>query len=143
MKSKDAELSPKDVFKGRRIFFVGGTGFLGKGTLSILLDRYPEIDRIYLMVRASSGADSEERFWNNVFSSPAFDPVRERHGSNVQNYLKQKLVIVGGDITHDNLGYSEEESERIAKDVDLVLNSSGNVSFNPPLETALKTNVNG
>ena len=143
MNRQGVKLSPKEIFTGSRIFFVGGTGFLGKVTLSMLLDRFPEIERIYLMVRASSGADSEERFWNNVFSSPAFDPVRERYGSRVQDYLKQKLVIVGGDITHDNLGYTEEQAHAIAGDIDLVLNSSGNVSFNPPLETALKTNVNG
>lgn len=95
------------------------------------------------MVRAGSSGDSEERFWNNVFTSPAFDPVRTRYGSNVQQHLKEKLIIVGGDITHPNLGYTEEQSTQIASDIDLVLNSSGNVSFNPPLETALKTNVTG
>ncbi len=136
-------LSPAEIFNGKRIFFIGGTGFLGKVTLSMLLHRFPQVERIYLMVRASTGADSEERFWNNVFSSPAFDPVRERYGENVRDHLKKKLVIVGGDIMHDNLGYKEEEAQHIADDIDIVLNSSGNVSFNPPLETALKTNVTG
>lgn len=95
------------------------------------------------MVRAGSGDDSEERFWNNVFTSPAFDPIRERYGERVKEYLREKLVIVGGDITHDNLGYTEEQAQKIADNIDLVLNSSGNVSFNPPLETAMKTNVTG
>jgi long-chain acyl-CoA synthetase len=140
---KRTRLSTREILRGKRIFFVGGTGFLGKVTLSMLLARFPEVERIYLMVRASTGADSEDRFWNNVFSSPAFDPVRERYGAGVIDYLKQKLVIVGGDITQSNLGYSEQEAEKIAGDIDLVLNSSGNVSFNPPLETALKTNVTG
>src|SRR5262245_19512759 len=137
------QISPSNVFRGRNIFFVGGTGFLGKVTLSMLLERFPDIGKIYLMVRAGSGDDSEERFWNNVFTSPAFDPIRERYGDQVQKYLSEKLVIVGGDITHDNLGYTEEQAQKIADDIDLVLNSSGNVSFNPPLETAMKTNVTG
>ncbi len=136
-------ISPPEIFRGRNIFFIGGTGFLGKVTLSMLLERFPDIGKIYLMVRAGSGDDSEERFWNNVFTSPAFDPVRERHGERVHDYLREKLVIVGGDITHDNLGYTEEQAQQIANDIDLVLNSSGNVSFNPPLETAMKTNVTG
>lgn len=136
-------ISPSNILRGRNIFFVGGTGFLGKVTLSMLLERFPNIGKIYLMVRAGSGDDSEERFWNNVFTSPAFDPIRERYGDQVQEYLSEKLVIVGGDITHDNLGYSEELAQKIAGDIDLVLNSSGNVSFNPPLETAMKTNVTG
>ena len=136
-------ISPPEIFRGRNIFFIGGTGFLGKVTLSMLLERFPDIGKIYLMVRAGSGDDSEERFWNNVFTSPAFDPVRERHGEHVHDYLREKLIIVGGDITHDNLGYTEEQAQQIASDIDLVLNSSGNVSFNPPLETAMKTNVTG
>src|SRR6185295_1938438 len=53
------------------------------------------------------------------------------------------LRIVGGDVTQENLGYSEAEAQKIAADVNVILNSSGNVSFNPPLETALKTNVTG
>src|SRR5262245_36729650 len=101
------QISPSKILRGRNIFFVGGTGFLGKVTLSMLLERFPDIGKIYLMVRAGSGDDSEERFWNNVFTSPAFDPIRERYGDQVQKYLSEKLVIVGGDITHDNLGYTE------------------------------------
>src|SRR5262249_40284034 len=137
------QFSPSKIFEGRRIFFVGGTGFLGKVTLSMLLERFPEIARIYLMVRAGAGNDPEQRFWDNIFSSPTFDPVRSRYGSDVEKYLREKLVILGGDITHDNLGYTEEQTRQVAGDIDLVLNSSGNVSFNPPLETALKTNVTG
>src|SRR3990172_7669829 len=136
-------LSPGEIFKGKNVFFIGGTGFLGKVTLSMLLARFPEIGKVYLMVRAGSGADSEERFWNNVFTSPAFDPLRELYGDRVKEYLGKKLIIVGGDITHDNLGYTGEEGKRIADNIDIVLNSSGDVSFNPPLETALKTNVTG
>jgi long-chain acyl-CoA synthetase len=137
------QLSPSQIFAGRKIFFIGGTGFLGKVTLSMLLDRFPDIARIHLMVRASAGSNSEDRFWTNIFPSPTFDPVRERYGRRVEEHLREKLVIVDGDITLDNLGLSEETAQQIADDIDLVLNSSGNVSFNPPLETALKTNVTG
>lgn len=138
----DGSFSPREILKGQNIFFIGGTGFLGKVTLSMLLERFPEIGKIYLMVRAGSDG-SEDRFWNNIFPSPAFDPVREKYGKSVQDFLREKLIIVGGDVTQNNLGYSEEEAQKIADDIVVVLNSSGNVHFNPPLETALKTNVTG
>ena len=51
--------------------------------------------------------------------------------------------MVDGDITEPNLGLSEEEAERVAKDIDVLINSSGRVTFNPPLESALRTNVEG
>src|SRR5262249_42110943 len=114
MKELQPSFSPSKIFQGKNIFFIGGTGFLGKVTLSMLLERYPQVNKIYLMVRAGTTDDSEERFWNNVFSSPAFDPVRERYGDGVKDYVKSKLIIVGGDITQDNLGYTEEQAQQIA-----------------------------
>ena len=53
------------------------------------------------------------------------------------------MAVVDGDITEPNLGLSEEAAERVAKDIDVLINSSGRVTFNPPLESALRTNVEG
>jgi len=138
-------LSVTDIFRGRNLFILGSTGFVGKVLLSMLLDRYPEIGRAYVMVRRGSGTDSEARFWQSVVTSPAFDPLRDKHGGpeGLAAVLRQKVVVVDGDITEPNLGLSEEEAERVAKDIDVLINSSGRVTFNPPLESALRTNVEG
>src|SRR5438105_7832212 len=138
-----ARLSPIEIFNGRKIFLIGGTGFLGKVTLSMLLHRFPNVGRVYVTVRARSKEESETRFWNNVISAPPFDPVRERYGSAFEDFIRDKVAIVGGDIAEDNLGFSEEEAEAIAKDIDAVINSAGNVTFNPTLESGLRTNVVG
>lgn len=131
------------TFEGRRIFLLGGTGFLGKVCLSMLLDRFPGIGRVYLMVRASSQAESESRFWESIVPSPALDPLRTRYGKGLDELLREKIVVVGGDITYENFGFTAERAQAIADDIDVLLNSSGRVTFNPPLEAALKTNVNG
>ncbi|MGZ8845195.1 MAG: AMP-binding protein [Pyrinomonadaceae bacterium] len=136
-------LSPTEIFNDRRMFLIGGTGFLGKVTLSMLLYRFPNIGRVYVTVRARSQEESETRFWKNVISAPPFDPVRERYGAAFDDFIRDKVAIVGGDIAEDNLGFSEEEAEAIAKDIDVVLNSAGNVTFNPTLESGLRTNVVG
>src|SRR5437588_1274505 len=138
-----ARLSPTEIFNGRKIFLIGGTGFLGKVTLSMLLHRFPNVGRIYVTVRARSKEESETRFWNNVISAPPFDPVRERYGTAFEDFVRDKVAIVGGDIAEDDLGFSEEEAEAIAKDIDVVINSAGNVTFNPTLESGLRTNVVG
>ena len=122
---------------------IGGTGFLGKVTLSMLLHRFANIGRVYVTVRARSQEESETRFWNNVISAEPFDPVRERYGRAFEDFIRDKVAIVGGDIADDNLGFTEEEADRIAKDIDVIINSAGNVTFNPTLESALRTNVVG
>jgi long-chain acyl-CoA synthetase len=138
-------LSATEIFRGRHVFILGSTGFVGKVLLSMLLDRFPEIGRAYVMVRRGSGTDSEARFWKSVVTSPAFDPLRARHGGadGLAEFLRAKVRVVDGDITDKNLGLSEEDAERVAQDIDVLINSSGRVTFNPPLESALKTNVEG
>src|SRR3989441_8729153 len=138
-----AKLSPTEIYRDRKIFLIGGTGFLGKVTLSMLLYRFPNIGRVYVTVRARSQEESEARFWNNVLTEPPFDPLRERYGSALDGFIRDKLEIVGGDIAENNLGFSEEEGQRIADDIDVVINSAGNVTFNPTLESGLRTNVVG
>src|SRR6266571_2718214 len=137
------KLSPTEIYRDRKIFLIGGTGFLGKVTLSMLLYRFPNIGRVYVTVRARSQEESESRFWNNVLTEPPFDPLRERYGSALDGFIRDKVEVVGGDIAENNLGFSDEEAQRIADDIDVVINSAGNVTFNPTLESGLRTNVVG
>src|SRR5437868_5366086 len=141
--SRMTKLSPTEIYRDRKIFLIGGTGFLGKVTLSMLLYRFPNIGRVYVTVRARSQEESEARFWNSVITAPPFDPLRERYGDATDGFIRDKVVVVGGDIAEDNLGFTEEEAIRIAGDIDVLINSAGNVTFNPTLESALRTNVVG
>ena len=136
-------LSPTEIYKDRKVFLIGSTGFLGKVTLSMLLHRFPNVGRVYVTVRARSQEESEARFWNSVITAPPFDPLRERYDSALDGFIRDKVVVVGGDIGDTNLGYSEAEAQRLADDIDVVMNSAGNVTFNPTLESALRTNVVG
>src|SRR5205807_6362761 len=102
-----ASLSPTEIFNGRKIFLIGGTGFLGKVTLSMLLHRFPGVGRIYVTVRARSREESETRFWNNVISAPPFDPVRERYGSAFEAFVRDKVAIVCGDSAEHTVGFRE------------------------------------
>ncbi|HEX5875635.1 MAG TPA: AMP-binding protein [Pyrinomonadaceae bacterium] len=137
------KLSPTEIFNDRKIFLIGSTGFLGKVTLSMLLHRFPNVGKVYLTVRARSQEESENRFWNNIITAPPFDPLRELYGSALEGFVNDKVVVRGGDIGETNFGYTEEEAQAIADDIDVVINSAGNVTFNPTLESGLRTNVVG
>ncbi|MCO6512398.1 MAG: SDR family oxidoreductase, partial [Aridibacter famidurans] len=137
------KLSPTEVFKGKKIFFIGGTGFVGKVTLSMLLHNFPDIGKVYVTVRARDEYESLNRFWNSVVTSPTFDPLREKHGDKFEEFINEKVVPVNGDVGNEFLGMTEEQAKEVMGDCDIIINSAGNVTFNPPLESALRTNVVG
>src|SRR6476659_4097986 len=124
------KLSPTEIFNGRKLFLIGGTGFVGKVTLSMLLHRFPNVGRVYVSVRARSQEESETRFWNNVITAPPFDPLREIYGSALEGFIRDKVSVLGGEIAEAELGYSEEEAQKLADDIDVVINTAGNVTFN-------------
>lgn len=137
------KLSPTEIYNGRNLFVIGSTGFLGKVTLSMLLHRFPNVGRVYVTVRARSQEESETRFWNNVITAPPFDPLRKIYGGAFEGFIRDKVTVLGGDIAEADLGYSEAEAQKVADDLDIVINTAGNVTFNPTLESALRTNVVG
>src|SRR3954468_1107021 len=137
------KLSPTEIFKGKNIFFIGGTGFVGKGTLSMLLHNFPDIGKVYATVRARDANESKIRFWTSIVTSPTFDPLREKYGDGFDDFIRSKVVPVNGDVGNEYLGLDEKEAQKIMRDVDVIINGAGNVTFNPPLESALRTNVVG
>ncbi len=137
------KLSPTEIFKGKKIFFIGGTGFVGKVTLSMLLHNFPDIGKVYATVRARNAEESNARFWTSIVTSPTFDPLREKYGDKFEEFIKEKVVPVNGDVGNEYLGLDEKEAAKIMKDTDIIINGAGNVTFNPPLESALRTNVVG
>lgn len=116
---------------------------MGKVTLSMLLHNFPNVGKVYATVRARDKNESLNRFWNSVVTSPTFDPLREKYGDKFEDFIREKLVPVNGDVGSEHLGMDEAEAREIMQDCDIIINSAGNVTFNPPLESALRTNVVG
>ena len=137
------KLSPTEIYKNKNIFFIGGTGFVGKVTLSMLLHNFPDVGKIYATVRARNEEESLNRFWNSVVPSPTFDPLREKYGDKFEEFIREKIVPVNGDVSNEFLGMTEDQAREIMAECDVIINSAGNVTFNPPLESALRTNVVG
>src|SRR5580765_4931818 len=69
-------LAVDEILRGKHILLIGTTGFVGKVALSMLLHRYPEVGRVYCLVRPGAGNTADERFFKKVATSEVFDPVR-------------------------------------------------------------------
>ena len=119
---------------------IGVTGFIGKVWLANTLLDLPEVERIYLLIRRQKSNPAERRFEKMVEDSPVFDPLFERYGADLREFLREKVEVVEGDVTQPGLGLPGFGGET-ATDLDLIINSSGLTDFNPDLRDALATNT--
>ncbi|MBX7115064.1 MAG: AMP-binding protein [Myxococcaceae bacterium] len=139
---------PLDVTRtltGKRILFAGATGFVGKVTLSMLLHHYGEVlDKVYVLVRKGSSPSSQARFFDKIATSEPFQPLRDARGqAGALGFLKQKCVVLNGDITDPWMGLEGAYVMGLKGQLDLVINCAGLVSFNPSLEVGLNVNTYG
>ncbi len=81
------------------------------------------------------------RFEKLVEESPVFDPLYDRYGTDLAQFLLERVEVVEGDVCQPGLGLTPEVSESLQKNLDLIINSSGLTDFNPDLRDALATNV--
>ncbi len=133
------------TLRGKTILLIGTTGFVGKVALCMLLDRYPDVGRVYCLVRPGAGNTAEQRFYKKVASSEAFRPLRDRYGAGTEAFLRTKIVAIPGDIGRPLCNFDDAQFAAFAEagGVDVILNSAGLVSFMPSLESALRINAQG
>jgi fatty acyl-CoA reductase len=131
----DADTIPQ-FFKGREIFITGGTGFIGKVLIEKLLRSCPEIEKIYLLMRARKGQSIHERV-ASITNSMLFDALRKKNPK-----FLEKLVPIDGDITKLGLGISKSDLE-LMKNVSIIFHSAASVRFDDSMKYAILMNTRG
>jgi len=136
-----ARFSVRQALGGKRVMLIGVTGFIGKVWLANTLMDLPEIGKLYLLIRRQKSSPAQKRFEKIIEGSPVFDPLFEKYGERLGALLAEKIEVVEGDVSQLGLGLDSETAERLRKDLDLIINSSGLTDFNPDLRDALAVNV--
>ena len=134
-------LSVRRSLKGKQILLIGATGFIGKVWLASLLTELPEIGRIHLLIRGKRSATALRRFQRLIEDSPVFEKLAEIHEDRLPEFLRDRVEVIDGDVTKPFFGLPPETHERLARSLDLIVNSSGLTDFNPDLRDALASNV--
>lgn len=135
------QLSVRETLQNRHILLIGVTGFIGKVWLVDLLEKIPNIGKITLLIRRNRAISAQRRFEKIVEESPAFDGLQGSYGRDLGSLLREKLEVVEGDVSQAGLGLDETTQKRLAKSLDLIVNSAGLTDFNPDLREALGSNV--
>ena len=89
------------TFQSHAVLLTGGNGFLGKVILAYLLDRFPDLKHLYVLLRPKFDLSAAERFYEETLASPALAEIAARRG---EKWLRKRITVLGGDVGAPNCG---------------------------------------
>src|SRR4051794_8032822 len=123
----------REALSGKRILLTGVTGFLGEALLERLLSDLADT-HLVLLVRGQSTRGASERV-RELLTRPAFGALRADNDDDaIAALFDNRITVVDGSL---------EEVPQLPGDLDLVIHCAGDVSFDPPIDTAMNTNLLG
>lgn len=136
--------SLEKTYRDRHILLLGGLGFVGKILVAMLLEKLPTIGRITLILRPKKFSSAQDRLLENLRTSPAFSSLRAQLGDAFLEIATSKLVAIEGELSLPHFGIqSPSLVAKLQEETDLLINTAGLVSFNPPFAEAFNANVQG
>ena len=141
-------MSIQEYFADKVVLVTGATGLVGRVLVEKLLHDLPDIRRLYILIRprtTRSGTviTAEARLQQEVLASSAFDRLRALHGGSFSTQMRDKVVLVEGDLSKEHLGLDEPTRRRLQQEVQVIINCAAVVSFDASIETALELNTLG
>src|SRR4051794_11879276 len=123
----------REALSGKRILLTGVTGFLGEALLERLLSDLADT-HLVLLVRSQSTRSAADRI-RELLTRPAFTALRETKGDDgIAALLADRISVVDGTL---------ENVPELPSGLDLVIHCAGDVSFDPPIDVAMDTNLLG
>ncbi|XP_048425538.1 alcohol-forming fatty acyl-CoA reductase-like isoform X2 [Pyrus x bretschneideri] len=130
--------------KDKIILVTGATGFLAMVFLEKILRVQPNVEKVYLLVRAPDTNSAKDRMHNEIIGKALFKVLREKLGADFDNFISKKVVAVPGDVTFENLGVKDIKlREEMFNGVQIILNSAATTNFDERYDIALDVNTFG
>lgn len=64
-----------------------------------------------------------------IIKAELFKRLQKTHGKSYQAFMLEKLVPVAGNVCESDIGLEEGVAEKMAKEVDVIVNSAANTTF--------------
>lgn len=128
----------------KTILIAGATGFLAKILLEKILRVQPNVKKLFLLLRAEDTKSATHRLHNEIIGKDLFKLLKEKLGANFNSLVSEKLVLVPGDITCEDLGLKDSIlREEICSQTDVIVNLAATTNFDERYDIALRLNTFG
>ncbi|MFD4328267.1 HAD-IB family phosphatase [Nocardioides sp. NPDC058538] len=117
----DTRASIRERLAGQHVLLTGVTGFVGEALLHLILTEVPDV-RLSVLVRPKGSTSGADRI-AKMLTKPIFEAVSDA-----------QVNVVEGDLS---------APPALPEDLDAVVHSAGDVSFDPPVDEGFVTNVVG
>ncbi len=125
---------PREPLDGAHVLLTGATGFLGQALLERLLRSYPST-RISLLVRGKGSATGTDRL-AGLLRKQVFRSLRKDLGPDAFDVMvAARVTVIDGELGATDV--------RLPGDLTAVIHAASTVSFDPPIDDAFRTNVQG
>ena len=120
-----------ELLAGKKIAMTGVTGFIGEQMLWKFLTECPETTTAVLVRR--KGSLSATQRVASLLKKKIFKDIVDEAGS-VEELMDARIDVIEGDLP---------DAPELPRDIDVLVHCAGDVSFDPPIDAAFKTNVLG
>ncbi|KYN07801.1 PREDICTED: fatty acyl-CoA reductase 1-like [Cyphomyrmex costatus] len=134
--NNDSQSEIPQFFARCNVLITGGTGFLGQLLIEKLLRCCPDIEKLYIFLRAKKEKTPEQRF-KEYFDNVVYDRLKKE-----QPNFNSKVIMIQADISKLDLGLSKENRERLL-DTNVIFHAAATVRFNETIRVAVNINVRG
>ncbi|TYJ26446.1 hypothetical protein E1A91_A07G120300v1 [Gossypium mustelinum] len=128
----------------KSILVTGGTGFLAKIFVEKILRVQPNVKKLYLLVRAADHKSAIHRLHHEIVGKDLFRNLKKKCGTNFSSFISQKITVIPGDLTHQDLGLHDSDLlQLLCKELDVLLNLAATTNFDERYDVALGLNTLG
>ncbi|RZB83829.1 Alcohol-forming fatty acyl-CoA reductase isoform C [Glycine soja] len=133
-----------NFLEDKTILIVGATGFLAKIFLEKILRVQPNVKKLFLLLRASDAKSANYRLQNEIIAKDLFIVLKEKLGANFKSFISEKVTLVPGDISYEDLGLKDSIlREEICNQTDVIVNLAATTNFDERYDIALGLNIFG